>query len=238
MAFVRRRGRGFRPLAVLLIAFAAALLCVPAVPAHRPALIGKDGEQIHGKRHRWLHQSKMPLVKGRLQLITGACPGRPSFAGCIFLRQPRRLYMRAGAPNPQGIIYHELGHSFDLTLLRPRGRRAFKRTLKLSGGGWFSGGRQPAELFAEAYALCSRFGMKRPAANELGWTGSVYRYRPSRRQHRAACRIIAAAGAKRRRRAQPAPDTPPVIKQPSPPAIEQPGGPTVPELPAPSYPLP
>jgi hypothetical protein len=241
---VRRQRNRVWPLAALAFALAAALRWAPELPAHPPALTGKSGKQIYGKRHKWLHQSKMPLVNGSLRLITGACPGRPKFSGCIFLRRPRTLYMRPGGSYPKGVLYHELGHSFDLTLMRPRDRSAFKRTLKLRGSGWFTGDGPPAELFAEGYALCSRFGVKRPAANELGWTGSVYGYRPSRTQHRMVCEIIAAAGAKKRQRGrpkpQPAPDTPPVVEQKPPqPANGQPGGPTlIPGVPGGPVPLP
>ena len=232
------------PLAAALVAAAAvALAAAPQAMAFSTTLVAKNGKPIHGKRAKWLRQSRMPIVHGRIRLITSGCPGRPLFSGCVFSRRPRTLYMRRGAVNPKSVIYHEVGHSFDLTLFRHRDRTAFKRALHLKGRGWFSGTGPPAELFAEAYALCSRFGVKRPPASKLGWTKSVYGYRPTRRQHRVACSLVLRAGAKERQQAKPKPQpaagAPAVIEQKPPqPQSQQPsGGGVVPGLPVP-LPLP
>jgi hypothetical protein len=222
-----RRDIGRVPLALLVGVLAAALLA-PAGETHPPALIGPKGKEIFGKRHRWLHQSRMPLVGGRVQLIIGACPGVPRFAGCVFTRRPRRIYLRRDARSPKSVLYHELGHTFDLTLLRHRDRRALRRILHLGRRGWFAGSPAPSELFAEAYALCARFGRERPPARRLGWTRSIYGYRPSRKQHRAVCDLVLRAGAKQRQRRRPKPqppaNPPPVFEQqpPQPPPKEEP----------------
>jgi hypothetical protein len=226
------------------VAAALALAAAPQAPAFSTTLVAQNGKAIHGKRAKWLRQSRMPIVHGRIRLITNGCPGRPLFSGCVFSRRPRTLYLRPGALNPKSVIYHELGHTFDLTLLRRRDRAAFKRAMHLKGRGWFSGTGPPAELFAEAYALCSRFGVKRPPVSKLGWTRSVYGYRPTRSQHRAACRLILAAGATKRQQAKPKPQppagAPPVVEQrPPQPPSQQPGpaGGALPPLPVP-LPLP
>jgi hypothetical protein len=231
-------------LVAVLAAALAALAATPSAMAFSTTLVARNGKVIHGKRARWLRQSRMPIVHGRIRLITSGCPGRPQFSGCVFTRRPRTLYLRPNAQNPKSVIYHELGHTFDLTLFRRRDRRAFKRTLHLKGHGWFGGHGPPSELFAEAYALCSRFGIRRPAAGKLGWTRSVYNYRPSRRQHRAVCRLILHAGAPRRQRAKPRPqppaNAPPVIEQKPPQPQSNPpktGGGLLPGLPVP-LPLP
>jgi hypothetical protein len=235
-----------RPLAAALtIAAMAALAAVPSASAFSTTLVGQNGKPIHGKQAKWLRQARMPLVHGRIRLITSGCPGRPLFSGCVFSRRPRTLYIRSGAVNPKSVIYHELGHTFDLTLLRHRDRSAFKRALHLKGHGWFTGSGPPAELFAEAYALCARFGVKRPPASKLGWTRSVYGYRPTRRQHRAVCTLILHAGAPRRQRSNPTPQppagAPQVIEQKPPQPAGRPpggGGGVLPGLPVPLPPLP
>ena len=214
-----------RPIVAALVAVTAGSV-VPALSAHPPNLVDQHGVQIHGKRHQWLHQSRMPLVRGTVRLISAGCPGQPGFSGCVFARRPGTLYLRSGAQNPKSVVYHELGHSFDLRVLRRGERRMFKRILELDGGGWFSGHGPPSELFAEAYALCSRFGAKRPPAGKLGWTHSVYGYRPSPEQHRTVCGMIVRAGARAAPRSQPPAGAPPVVEQkpPQQPWLDQPGG--------------
>src|SRR3712207_1706536 len=103
--------------AVLVVSALAVLLLVPLAGAHPPALVGKTGKTIYGKRHFWLHQAKAPLVGGRVRLISSGCPGQPRYAGCVLTGRPRTLYVRPGATRRRSVIYHELGHTFDLTLL-------------------------------------------------------------------------------------------------------------------------
>jgi hypothetical protein len=96
-------------------------------------------------------------------------------------------------------------------------------------------------MFAEAYALCARFGVRRPAARKLGFTGSVYGYRPSKRQHRVVCRLILRVGTPSRGGpvGGPPPGAPPVTEQVAPPAgnAPAPGGQMQPQ-PAPQPLLP
>ena len=127
---------------IAAVALAAALLAAPAAAkpvAPKPTLVDHRGQRISGAPMRWLRQSKMPLFDGRLKLILRACPARPQFSGCVYTRRPRRLYINPGAKNPRAVIYHEIGHSFDLLVLRTRHRRAFKRIAGLRRPGWFSG---------------------------------------------------------------------------------------------------
>lgn len=218
----------------MLVAMALAL---PAAAEARqaPTLIGPKGNEIRGKWHRWLKQSRMPLVQGRIRLIFGACPGVAKFSGCVFTRRPRRLYIRRNARSPKAVLYHELGHTFDLTLLRRRDRTKFRRIVHMKDRRWFQGAQPPSELFAEAYALCARFGVRRPPARRLGWTHSVYGFKPSRKQHAAVCKLVSDAGGERRQRQNPKPQPPPN----APPRIErQPPQPPPPKEPPSSGPIP
>jgi len=219
------------PTTLALAAVIAALLCGPATAktvAPKPTLIDQNGKRVTGAPARWLRQSKMPLFGGRVRLLRRACPARPRYSGCVYTRRPRRVYVSPSAKNPRAVVYHELGHSFDVLVMRTRHRRAFKRAVGLRRPGWFTGsGVSASEVFAEAYALCARFGVRRPAAARLGYTGSVYRYRPSRRQHRSVCRLIVRVGTPRRRgRAAPdpgpPPGAPPVTEQAAPPTATAP----------------
>lgn len=219
-------------------ALVASLCGAAGVEARKdvPTLVGPKGHAIRGKWHRWLTQSRMPLVQGRVRIVFGGCPGAAGFSGCVFSRRPRTLYIRRNARVPKGVLYHELGHTFDLTLLHPRDRKRIRRVLHVKRG-WFAGSPPPAELFAEAYADCARFGLRRPTMKRLGWTVSEYRYRPSRSQYRTICKVIQRAGAPKRRRTsqpQPPPNAPPVFVEPKPQPQPQPQNPS----PLPPLPLP
>jgi hypothetical protein len=229
--------------AVLVAVASAAAFFVPEPSAGKPLLVNGGGKPIRGKWARWLRASQMPVVGGRIRIIFGSCPSRPEFAGCVHTHRPRTVYLRPDAQSPSGVLYHELGHSFDLLVLRHAQRRTFKRIMRLAGRGWFTGAGAPAELFAEGYALCSRFGIRRPAADKLNFTKSVYGYRPTRRQHRSICKLILRAGAVKRHghrpRPQPPADAPPVTEQKPPQRpSEQPGSAPAPLLPIPGLPLP
>jgi hypothetical protein len=226
-----------------LLVTAILLLCVSVADARpAPRLIDRHGKQIHGRPAEWLQQSRMPLVGGRIRLIIGSCPHRPTFAGCVFSRNPRRLYLNMQSKNPKSVLYHELGHTFDFELLRRSDRKKFKRVMHMKKPGWFAGAGPPSELFGEAYAFCSRFGSKRPSVKYRSWTHSIYGYWPSRKQWRANCTIIKRAGALKRQKAKPKPqppkNPPPVFeeKPPQKPA-QNPGGLPIPGLPLP-LPLP
>jgi hypothetical protein len=193
---------------VVVLAAALAAAAPPASGRAAPRLIDRHGKEVRGRPARWLQQSHMPLVGGRIRLIIGRCPLRPKFAGCVYSRRPRRLWLNMSAYNPKSVLYHELGHTFDFVLLRRSDRKKFKRVMHLRRPGWFAGEGPPSELFAEAYAYCSRFGMKPPTGKQRDWTRSLYRYRPSHKQYKATCTIIKRAGAPKRQRSRPKPQPP------------------------------
>src|SRR3954454_24763890 len=96
-------------LAAALVVLALAAPAALARPA--PRLIDRHGHQVHGRPARWLQQSRMPLVGGRVRLILGECPHHPKFAGCVYSMRPRTLWLNMGALNPKSVLYHELGHT-------------------------------------------------------------------------------------------------------------------------------
>jgi hypothetical protein len=207
---------------VLSFAAAAALLAAaaPAV-AHPPAPVTERGKPIRGSFHSWIHQAKTPLVRGRVQIRRGACPGHPSFRGCVFSNRPRTLYLRRGLSDARRLLYHELGHVFDLKVLNRRERAAFKRVVGIRRSGWFRGALPPAEWFADGYAGCALRRRLRTQARP-----TPYGYTPTPRQHARVCTLITRAAAPRGRPAEPPRNPPPVIEAKPPPENQPSQGPT------------
>jgi hypothetical protein len=206
------------PFATALIA-ASALSVVAAAGAHPPAPVREGSKPVRGETHRWLHQSRAPLLRGRIQVLRRACPGYPRYAGCVRTRHPRRIYLHPQTAQPRGVLYHELGHVFDLLVLNRSERREFKRIVGVRRGGWFLGSPGPSELFADAYAACS---VHRRLARGLART--AYGYRATPRRHARACALMRRAAAPRGRHARRPPNVPPVIDQVPPAAPTQPPG--------------
>jgi hypothetical protein len=203
---------------VIVGALAAAAVAVPS-SAHPPAPVDESGHAIRGKLHTWLHQAKVPLVRGRVQIRRVRCPLNTSLAGCVYTARPRTLYLSPGIHEPRRTFYHELGHVFDLRVLNARERRRFKRIVGIHRGGWFHDGLPPAEWFADGYASCAM----RPRLHRR-LRPTPYGYAATPRRHARVCRLIRAA-ARRHGRPPKRPDNPPrVIEVPPPPPQEtQPG---------------
>jgi hypothetical protein len=198
---------GREQIAIALATLVALALAAPA-SAHPPTPISAGKRPITGKLHSWLHRAKVPLVRGRVQIVRRGCPRYSHLAACVYSSRPRRIYMKRGLPAARRVLYHELGHVFDLAVLHRRERRRFKRIMHLRRSGWFSGRRMPAEWFADGYSLCA-LGRRMHARG-------LYGYRPTRRQHRAVCRLIKRAAAPRGRKPQ-RPPRPPRVLSPEPP---------------------
>jgi hypothetical protein len=204
---------------VLVGALAAGSLGAPAA-AHPPAPVNVLGQPVRGKMHVWMHRSKVPLVRGRVRILRGACPGNPVFVGCVFAASPRTIYLLPQLRQPRLILYHELGHVFDQLVLNGRERRRFKRILGIRRTGWFAGGLPPGEWFADAYATCAAHRRVR-----RGVRATAYGYAPRPRQHARVCRLIRKAAAPRGRPPAPPKAPPRVIEAPPPPPSETaPGG--------------
>ena len=186
-----------------------------------PAPVDELGHPIHGKIHRWMHQAKVPLVHGRIVIRRTLCPMGPVFAGCVFPARPRVLYMRPSLREPRRILYHELGHTFDLLVLNQRERRRFKRIAGIRRHGWFSGGLPPAEWFADGYAACAlRLHLRR------AMRPTPYGYSPPPRRYARVCALIRSAAKPRGRPPQPPSNPPRVVEvAPPPPEQTQPGRP-------------
>jgi hypothetical protein len=187
--------------------------------AHPPAPVDERGRAITGKLHLWMHQAKVPLVAGRVQIRRRSCPGHPGLSGCVFSRRPRIVFMRRGVRDPRRLVYHELGHVFDLRVLNRRERAAFKRIMGIRRRGWFRGGLPPAEWFADGYADCALHRQLRRRARR-----TEYGYSPTTSQHARVCRLIHNAAAPRGTPPQPPQNPPPVVdSKPPPPEESQPG---------------
>jgi hypothetical protein len=205
-------------LAVVSVASLLAAAAAPAV-AHPPAPVDEHGLPIRGKVHPWLHQAKVPLVRGRIVIRRTPCPASPSFAGCVFTSRPRVIYLVPHLSEPRRLLYHELGHTFDLLVLNRQERGRFKRIVGIRRHGWFGGGLPPAEWFADADASCAvRLHLRRAARP------TPYGYAPTRRRHARVCALLRAAARPRGRGPQRPSNPPPVIEvQAPPPEQTQPG---------------
>jgi hypothetical protein len=166
-----------------------------------------------------MHQAKVPLVGGRVQIRRQSCPGHPSLAACVFSRRPWILYLKPGLKEPRRLVYHELGHVFDLRVLNRRERGIFKRIMGIRLRGWFRGGLPPAEWFADGYAGCALRRQLRRRARP-----TAYGYSPTTSQHARVCQLIRDAASPQGRPPQPPSNPPPVVdSKPPPPEQSSPG---------------
>jgi hypothetical protein len=203
-------------IAVLTLGVGRPLLgAAGAAPMARGAVRLLDGEGAPlrvGSWQSWADASLVPTVRGNVTVRLTGCPGVINVAGCVFSAQPRTIYLKQGLEHPRGVLLHELGHVYDLTVMNDQDRSRFRRIMRRPRASWWRGTRPLAEWFAEAYAWCARYrtvvSLKKYA---------IYRYDPSPSQHRRACAIIRTAG---RDRTPPATtEAPPAVtRDPAPPA--------------------
>jgi len=159
---------------------------------HAVKLVTPRGKPLPGHWQRWASAALTPTVTGRVVVRLARCPARPSAAGCVYTRRPRTIWLRPGTADPRGVLLHELGHVFDLTVMNNRDRGRFRRIMRRAHASWWRGSLPLAEQFAEAYSWCARYARIVSIARY-----SSYRYRPTSRQHRAVCRLIRRAAADR-----------------------------------------
>jgi hypothetical protein len=83
-----------------------------------------------------------------------------------------------GVPLMSFVLFHELGHVFDREWMTDAARTRFMSVIGRAGDWWSADAGPPAaELFADAYALCSIYGatiprdLRRPVG--YGWKPSV-----------------------------------------------------------------
>jgi hypothetical protein len=208
------RGRGIDALASRLSRWLVpALLLLAAPTANADAsftLSALDGGALPRAFEGWARAAHVPLPDGRVMLGLRGCPGRPDLVGCVRTERPRVIYLRPDVRRKRSVFLHELGHVFDMTVMRARDRRAFERVHARVRRGWWAGPSSTGEWFAEAYSLCARYGSRLPAR-----ASATYSYRPTPGRHRRSCRVIRRAAAPRQRPRRPsAPAPPPTITEP------------------------
>jgi hypothetical protein len=174
-------------------------------------LVGANGKQLSGQWQPWANAALVPTVTGRVTLRLSGCPGLPRVAGCVYTRQPRVVYLKPGLKHPRGVMLHELGHVYDLTVLSNRDRGQFRRIMQRPHAQWWKGNTPLAEWFAEAYAWCARYSRIVSVSRY-----AIYHYDPTPAQHRDTCALIKRSA---RDRTPPAPPpAPPVVTgDPTPP---------------------
>lgn len=189
---------------------------LPALSAAAPGrgavrLVTGSGKRVSGQWQRWANASLMPTVDGRVVLRLTGCPGLPKAAGCVYTRQPRVIYLKPRLQNPRGVLLHELGHVYDLTVLSNRDRGRFRRIMRQPYRRWWVGKRPLAEWFAEAYSWCARH---RRIVSVQKY--AIYDYDPTSAQHIDSCALIRRS-ARDRTPPAPAPKPPVVTGDPAPP---------------------
>jgi hypothetical protein len=184
-------------------------------------LLTPRGTPLPGRWQSYADASRMPTIPGRVRIRIARCPALPRAAGCVYSKRPRTIYIRPGGRDPRGVLLHELGHSYDLTVMNNRDRGRFRRIMRAKRRKWWAGRRPLAEQFAEAYSWCARYARIVSIARY-----SSYRYRPSPAQHRRICRLIVAVSGDGAPSKRP-PDAPVVTRPYAPPSAPPPAAPGV-----------
>src|SRR4051794_18890276 len=118
-------------------------------------LVAASGKRMTGQWQSWANASLVPTVTGQVTVKLTGCPGLPKAAGCVYTQQPRVIYLKKGLNHPRGVMLHELGHVYDLTVLSNRDRGEFRRIMRRPHAQWWTGKVPLAEWFAEAYSWCA-----------------------------------------------------------------------------------
>ena len=177
-------------------------------------LVSSGGKRLSGQWQSWANASLMPTVAGQVVVKLTGCPGLPKAAGCVYTKQPRVVYLKKDLTHPRGVMLHELGHVYDLTVLSNRDRGEFRKVMRRPHAQWWKGKVPLAEWFAEAYAWCARYS-RIVSVDDY----AIYDYDPTPTQHRSTCTMIKRAARD---------DTPPK-PPPSPPEVT--GDPDTPAAP-------
>ncbi len=132
--------------------------------------------------------SHVPAPPGVVTVHEGACPDRPTAAGCA---KSDDIWVRdigEGAAFNRYTFLHEVGHIFDYRVMTERARDAF-RALVGDPRPWRSEVDSSHERFAEAYMFCARH---RRVRESFGGTDG---YWVGPKRHRRICRLIRLAAA-------------------------------------------
>jgi len=176
----------------LFIAFA---LLVAFTPSAEASLLRGDGSQ-YGAQHRlsrFVAKMKVPMPGTDVTVVLGECPYFEGALGCVSSNTPDVVYMRSSLPAE--VLYHELGHVFDLGM-DPAQRDWFLSAVFKTDQPWrgaVAGEPSPAEWFADLYAACAEWGVNYPRGLLLdgrvvpfGYVGPSY----TPAAYRTACRRI------------------------------------------------
>jgi hypothetical protein len=202
-----------RVVAVVVLAGAWSAGGLPVLEAARGAapagdravrLVSAGGKKLSGPWQSWANASLMPTVSGQVTIKLTGCPGLRNAAGCVYTSRPRTIYLKKNLAHPRGVLLHELGHVYDLTVLSNRDRGAFRRIMRRPHARWWKGRTPLAEWFAEAYAWCARYSRIVSVADY-----AIYDYDPSPAQHRSTCSLIKRAA--RDKTPPKRPPAPPVV---------------------------
>lgn len=181
-----------------LLLLTAALVVSGADSTAGAVTLMVNGDTASTRYQRWADQAAIPMPAGRVDLypltnldaVHGACYG----AGACFHpgAAPPRIYLwAAGSKAARHSLYHELGHYIDFFATTEQTRMLFMEIMG-SSGPWITPGNAPSEQFAEAAALCASTREARESSWDR-WSGrfeAAARYRPTRGQHRAVCRLL------------------------------------------------
>jgi hypothetical protein len=202
---------GVVPVVVAVLLSAHATSASVKASVGRVRLVTPAGTRLPGRWQSFANASLMPTVRGGVVVLRRRCPALPFAAGCVYTRHPRRIYVRPGVDDPRGVLLHELGHVYDLTVLNNRDRGRFRAIVHAKRRKWWRGSPPLAEQFAEAYSWCARYKRIVSIARYAS-----YHYDPSPKQHRAICTLIRRA-AHDRKGSAPAAHTPVVTAPHAPP---------------------
>lgn len=133
----------------------------------------------------WVEDAKVPTPNVSV-MVYESREGCDYWASSCVTGREIRLNMRD--PYLRAVFYHELGHIFDSFELDDAARDQF-RAITADTRPWYTPPNSPHEQFAEAYSMCARWA-ERPRRIKM-W---MYRWKPTRREHRQACAVIQRAG--------------------------------------------
>src|SRR5262249_47861845 len=137
-------------------------------------LVVRGRARLTRRWQAWADASLMPTVRGRVTVRLTGCPHVPQSAGCVYTKHPRVVFLARGVADVRHVLLPELGHVFDLAVLRDADRARFRTIMRRPAWGWWTGRTPLAEWFAESYSWCARYArlVRRERATAL------YRYRP------------------------------------------------------------
>src|SRR3954451_12937421 len=114
------------------------VLCtVGASAAYAVQLVAPGGKELTGNWQAWADGALVPTVTGRVTVRLTGCPGLPRAAGCVYTSRPRVVYLKRGLRNPRGVLLHELGHVYDLTVLSNGDRGRFRKIMRRPHARWW-----------------------------------------------------------------------------------------------------